>query len=90
MALADWHSEAACAQVDPDIFFPKHAGSSRAARYVCGLCPVRQQCLNHALINRERWGIWGGTSERERRKLRRQLGSDADPATQSSGLLPTR
>jgi WhiB family transcriptional regulator, redox-sensing transcriptional regulator len=66
-----WQSLARCLEVDPEIFFPERGGSSRAARAVCGQCRVRAQCLRYALANREQFGIWGGTSERERRKLKK-------------------
>lgn len=66
-----WQSKARCNEVDPEIFFPERGGSSKAARNVCNECEVRLECLRYALANREQFGIWGGTSERERRKLRR-------------------
>jgi len=66
-----WQVEARCLEVDPEIFFPERGGSSKAARNVCGDCKVRMECLKYALRNREQFGIWGGTSERERRKLRK-------------------
>lgn len=66
-----WQAKARCLEVDPEIFFPERGGSSKAARSVCGQCEVRVECLRYALRNREQFGIWGGTSERERRKLRR-------------------
>ena len=67
----EWQRDAACAELDPDIFFPERGGSSKAARAVCARCPVVEDCLTYALENREEYGIWGGTSERERRGLRR-------------------
>ncbi|MDQ4149349.1 MAG: WhiB family transcriptional regulator [Actinomycetota bacterium] len=66
-----WQVRARCVEVDPEIFFPERGGSSRAARAVCNECSVRIECLKYALANREQFGIWGGTSERERRRLRR-------------------
>lgn len=66
-----WQASARCTEVDPEIFFPERGGSSRAARAVCNDCSVREECLRYALTNREQFGIWGGTSERERRKLRK-------------------
>lgn len=66
-----WQSKARCLEVDPEIFFPERGGSSKAARAVCTQCPVAMECLRYALANREQFGIWGGTSERERRKLRK-------------------
>ncbi|GGA65223.1 hypothetical protein GCM10011490_14860 [Pseudoclavibacter endophyticus] len=69
-ALA-WQADALCAQTDPESFFPEKGGSTRDAKRVCTSCEVRAECLEYALENDERFGIWGGLSERERRKLRR-------------------
>jgi WhiB family redox-sensing transcriptional regulator len=68
----EWQSGARCVEVDPEIFFPERGGSSRAARAVCDLCKVRADCLEYALNNKEQFGIWGGTSERERRRIRKE------------------
>ena len=70
-ALA-WQSDALCAQTDPEAFFPEKGGSTREAKRICEGCEVRSECLDYALANDERFGIWGGLSERERRKLRRE------------------
>ena len=67
-----WQAEALCAQTDPEAFFPEKGGSTRDAKKVCGSCAVRAQCLGYALENDERFGIWGGLSERERRRLRKR------------------
>jgi WhiB family redox-sensing transcriptional regulator len=67
-----WQADALCAQTDPEAFFPEKGGSTRDAKKVCGSCPVKQQCLDYALANDERFGIWGGMSERERRRLRKK------------------
>ena len=66
-----WQSDALCAQTDPEAFFPEKGGSTRDAKRICTGCSVRGECLEYALQNDERFGIWGGLSERERRKLRR-------------------
>lgn len=68
----DWQSDALCAQTDPEAFFPEKGGSTRDAKRICNECDVRGQCLEYALSNDERFGIWGGLSERERRKLKRR------------------
>ena len=70
----DWQANARCTDVsvDPEIFFPERGGSSKAARAVCKDCKVQSQCLDYALNNKEQFGIWGGTSERERRRLRKE------------------
>ncbi|MTE22749.1 WhiB family transcriptional regulator [Microbacterium sp. ZXX196] len=66
-----WQSEALCSQTDPEAFFPEKGGSTRDAKRICDSCDVRAQCLEYALENDERFGIWGGLSERERRRLKR-------------------
>ncbi|MCW2741105.1 MAG: Transcription factor WhiB [Blastococcus sp.] len=67
-----WRLGALCAETDPEAFFPDKGGSTRDAKRVCTGCAVRSECLEFALNNDERFGIWGGLSERERRRLRLQ------------------
>jgi len=67
-----WQERALCAQTDPEAFFPEKGGSTREAKRVCLACDVRQECLEYALAHDERFGIWGGLSERERRRLKRR------------------
>lgn len=67
-----WSVDALCGQVDPDLWFPEKGGSTREAKRVCTGCPVQPDCLAYALENAERFGIWGGLSERERRRLLRR------------------
>lgn len=64
-----WHDDGLCAQADPEAFFPEKGGSTRQAKSVCRRCPVIDTCLQYALDNGERFGIWGGKSERERREI---------------------
>jgi WhiB family redox-sensing transcriptional regulator len=71
-SLLGWQERALCAQTDPEAFFPEKGGSTREAKKVCSGCEVRAECLDYALENDERFGIWGGLSERERRKLKRR------------------
>jgi WhiB family redox-sensing transcriptional regulator len=66
-----WQERANCLGVDPDLFFPERGASTREAKEVCRGCVVREDCLEFALVNGEKFGIWGGLSERERRRLRR-------------------
>ena len=66
-----WVDEALCAQINPEEFFPPKGGSVRAAKAVCARCPVVAECLSYALEHNEAFGVWGGKSERERRRLRR-------------------
>lgn len=68
-----WQERALCAQTDPEAFFPEKGGSTREAKKVCTSCEVRAECLEYALANDERFGIWGGLSERERRKIKRRV-----------------
>lgn len=66
-----WRKHAACRGLDPDIFYPVSEEGSEEAKAICGGCPVRQACLEHALVSRERDGVWGGATERERRRMLR-------------------
>ena len=69
-----WQERALCAQTDPEAFFPEKGGSTREAKRVCLSCDVRVECLEYALAHEDagRFGIWGGLSERERRRVRRR------------------
>jgi WhiB family redox-sensing transcriptional regulator len=68
-----WQDRALCAQTDPEAFFPEKGGSTREAKKICLGCEVRSECLDYALAHDERFGIWGGLSERERRRLKRGI-----------------
>lgn len=70
----EWQDQALCAQTDPEAFFPEKGGSTREAKRICQACTVRDECLEYALEHDERFGIWGGLSDRERRRLKRQIG----------------
>ena len=67
----EWQADALCSQTDPEAFFPEKGGSTRDAKRICQGCEVKAQCLEYALANDERFGIWGGLSERERHKLKK-------------------
>ncbi|WP_420639666.1 WhiB family transcriptional regulator [Candidatus Poriferisocius sp.] len=69
-----WQALANCLGVDPDLFFPERGASTREAKEVCRACVVREECLEYAIVNGEKFGIWGGMSERERRRVRRARG----------------
>ncbi|MFD4570889.1 WhiB family transcriptional regulator [Streptomyces sp. NPDC058417] len=73
LAPADlaWQREALCAQTGADFFFPEPGSSVREAKRICGMCEMRPACLAHALAHDERFGVWGGLSEKERLHLRR-------------------
>ncbi|MGA2528920.1 MAG: WhiB family transcriptional regulator [Acidimicrobiales bacterium] len=66
-----WQRRANCMGVDPELFFPERGASTREAKEVCRGCVVREDCLEFAIANSEKFGIWGGMSERERRRVRR-------------------
>ncbi len=66
-----WQARANCMGVDPELFFPERGSSTREAKEVCRGCVVRVECLEFAIANSEKFGIWGGMSERERRRVRR-------------------
>ncbi|OQO92388.1 WhiB family transcriptional regulator [Saccharomonospora piscinae] len=68
----DWQERALCSQTDPEAFFPEKGGSTREAKRICQVCEVKDDCLEYALAHDERFGIWGGLSERERRKLKKR------------------
>lgn len=70
--VPEWQARALCAQTDPEAFFPEKGGSTRDAKRICARCEVKENCLQYALEHDERFGIWGGLSERERRKIKRQ------------------
>jgi Transcription factor WhiB len=69
LTVPAWMRQGSCVHADPDVFFPDKGGSAAAAKAVCAGCPVRTDCLDYALANSERFGVWGGLSERERRNL---------------------
>ena len=72
MTALDWMTDAECAQIDPELHFPEKGGSVKSVKSVCAACPVTARCLEYALANDERFGVWGGLSELDRRKLRRR------------------
>lgn len=67
-----WQDYANCRGADADLFFPERGASTRKAKSICGECQVQDQCLDFAIEVGEKFGIWGGMSERERRRVRRE------------------
>lgn len=63
-------ADALCAEVDPEMFFPDEGRSNKAARKICGKCEIEEQCREWAVAHPRLDGIWGGTTERERQKIR--------------------
>ncbi len=80
----DWKDASNCLGVDPDLFFPERGASTREAKEVCRGCEVQVDCLEYALQNGEKFGIWGGMSERERRRIRRQRAPERQAAARAS------
>lgn len=78
-----WREQAACLRCDNSMFFPERGEDTSEAKAVCATCPVKTDCLEHAVENRELFGIWGGTTERERRFIRR------DRRIQAGGIVFT-
>jgi WhiB family redox-sensing transcriptional regulator len=81
-----WMAKGACRSSDPELFFPSHgvsAATMARARAVCAICPVRGECLAHALAEVDAVGVWGGTTDRERRAMRR----DAKDPQPKPGVL---
>lgn len=68
-----WEDQAACQGMETEWFYPDRGESHHEQRTVCELCPVRRECLTVAVERREKFGVWGGTSERQRRDLRAYL-----------------
>ena len=68
-----WVDLAACRNFDPMLFFPPPAGDERTPLAICENCCVVEACLDYALRANERWGVWGGTTQRYRRNLSRRL-----------------
>ncbi|HET9442453.1 MAG TPA: WhiB family transcriptional regulator, partial [Acidimicrobiales bacterium] len=70
---SNWQAEAACRDIDTNLFFPESEAAVAPALAVCAGCPVRDECLDFALRTRQDDGIWGGMTEADRRRLRRRI-----------------
>ena len=68
----DWMARGSCRTVEPSVFFPSDGVGVEVARQICQTCPVKQQCLEYAIHHRIDHGVWGGASERERRRIARR------------------
>jgi WhiB family redox-sensing transcriptional regulator len=67
-----WRDRGACRGLDPEAFYPETDEEAEEAKNVCAQCHVRVACLEFALMKREKEGVWGGATERERRRIIRQ------------------
>jgi WhiB family redox-sensing transcriptional regulator len=79
-----WLGQGNCLGVNPDLFYPGVGEPTDEAKAVCAGCVVRDRCLEHALATGEKHGIWGGTSENERRRIRRERRGAALAAREAS------
>jgi len=70
----DWVGQAACRGIAASVFFTERGEMTAPAKAICAACPVTAECLDYALRTKQKFGIWGGKSERERRTMRRDLG----------------
>ena len=68
--IKDWSDEAICKDLDTQVFFPKRGEATAPIKVICSVCPVVKPCLEYAMKSGEKFGVWGGTSERERRRIR--------------------
>ncbi|MHB8465885.1 MAG: WhiB family transcriptional regulator [Acidimicrobiales bacterium] len=85
----EWMAAGNCASMAPSTFFPSDGVGVDVARKICAGCPVKGLCLEYALLNRIDHGVWGGTSERERRRILRQRRQRANrPVGAPAGRYP--
>jgi WhiB family transcriptional regulator, redox-sensing transcriptional regulator len=68
----EWMADGACRDASPEVFFPRDGAGVIAAQHICAQCPVTEQCLDYAIALHIDHGIWGGNSERERRRIARE------------------
>lgn len=71
--VAGWRQRASCREIDPELFFPDVAADASTPKRVCARCPVRKVCLDWALAHDEQYGVWGGLTNAERRRLRHRV-----------------
>lgn len=72
LELPEWHLDAACRGMDTDLFFPYRGESLKKAKAICTQCPVQEECLTWAIEENEKFGIWGGLNERNRRRVKKE------------------
>jgi WhiB family redox-sensing transcriptional regulator len=79
----DWRLKAKCFGIDPDLFFPEDGAGVELAQDFCADCPVKEPCLNYAIKKNIDHGVWGGESERGRRRIKRQRRAEAKKASEN-------
>jgi WhiB family redox-sensing transcriptional regulator len=79
----EWMAKGKCREIPPGAFFPSDGVGVDTARKICADCPVKAPCLEYALFHRIDHGVWGGSSERERRRILRQRRMDGTPTPSS-------
>ncbi len=86
----DWFEHGACRGNTEVDFFPTQGQSTREAKEICRTCPVKEPCLEYAMATTTQHGIWGGTSERERRRMRRsrKLAQKPSVSPESTSISP--
>ena len=84
----EWMPQGRCREIPPGTFFPSDGVGVEAARRICAECPVKAPCLEYALFHRIDHGVWGGASERERRRILRQRRLDEADAHSLAALAP--
>lgn len=75
----NWMDRGLCRSYPPETFFPSDGVGVEVAKRICAECPVKAECLDHALDNRIDHGVWGGTSERQRRRILKARGAELTP-----------
>lgn len=71
--MGNWKTQARCIDADPEVFFPPEGVNIREARAICATCPVQEQCLEYAIVNKIEFGVWGGMSVHQRERLARRM-----------------
>lgn len=85
--MTDWRDQALCAETDPELFFPEKGGDANPAKRVCRVCDVQAECLAYALTEGPVRGIWGGTTERTRQRIRQALTTQSTTTAALAALV---
>ena len=73
-----WRERGLCSPATAHLFYVERGAGTKPAKRICARCPVREECLEYALTTAEKGGIWGGLSERERRRIRKSRQQEAE------------